>query len=223
MRMLRFSFVSFFVLISFLFFLYLFSEEKINTTYSKKSSVLLEYAIGGDKFVIPRNYIWDETAVANLSIQHVNMQTIYPSMEPYTERTKEIFYEAGWSKGEVSFYIATTNVNNTGQKNIDFITSANNYNFVKSSYAFDVYSISYDSSHQIFMARENDEIVRAFRCGKEEYLPYPSCSTRINYMPSVVLKYSFSKKLLNEWQEIEIEIFTLINGFKATVSTNTKE
>lgn len=189
---------------------------------------LVRLEIGDKVFSIPQNHIWSRDRWGGGKVSGVNMQALLPDFLPYTDLTKKEFDQLGWND-EISLLLTQHNtpgsygtVTRMRRADVyDRITAdygtGKARTLVQSKYMFGLNKIDMTPSRvtgkELYVADDGGGPRYWTECYPDGAGRSPSCSTWLEYSERVAVTYTFSKRHLREWQEIDAAVVRFIQKF----------
>lgn len=171
--------------------------------------------IGDHHYAIPKAYIWDSTALKGGVLNGVNMHAILPDMLPYRKDYAEEFKKPG-SPHKILILL---------ERRPDIFSNKRTLRLYQEKYIDDPPSVGPDnlmkyqfartfSRDELFVNEENKENPVVIMCKREKLVPYPNCTSVIEYKKDLIINIAFSKSKLSEWREIQKNVTDLILKFE---------
>ena len=89
------------------------------------------------------------------------------------------------------------------------------------SYGLSVYAHSIKGREFLVGAWHNGDPVH-FSCSTIGTVPYPSCRTRIMLNENIMVRVSFSRDLLSEWETFCTELLKKVNSFRKNIKSESE-
>lgn len=205
-------------------FFTLVSINKSKNYSPKLDTRKLKYIVSGEVYYIPRNYIWYLEKIVNGEAFGANFHTVYPEFTGYTEANKARFEQRGWND-EITFSIKSVSQYRDSMKTNELRLKEYMENYAVDGSASKVGGFqTYDMSvfqEKIYTKTYAGKSILLL-CGLEDKLPYPSCNINYNISNQVVLRYTFAKKHLGDWDNIHSSMLNLILSFKESANESSK-
>jgi hypothetical protein len=164
------------------------------------------------RFLIPRNYMWSYSKIRDGFVYEPNLHSLYPNFEPMNESNEKIFKSIGHGGGrKVVFHFKSQK----NSKTVDQIIKEglSNYTLSEKNHSDNLEIYDSDTKGYEFIIIRSGSLVQYFNCTKYDYVPYPSCSTRLNFSPEVMILVNFPRPLLDDWVNIRSGLVQLVTGF----------
>lgn len=199
-------------------------------------SNIANLTIADKHFAIPKNYIWAKQDWKGGERTGTNLHAVLPEMEGYSELKKVLFMPGSQEfvrillrakglpglnppVGVTSKQLYTAHVIYNG----NIVKEEKLDNRLTRQYVADgkmgsgEHATPYDvhAHYEVYTARYGDEFYWV-QCVPEGKVIYPSCNTTFFYSDHILVRYSFSKKQLSNWKQIDQKVKKLISEFDVT-------
>lgn len=192
----------------------------------------IDIKIEGRNYIVPIKYL-DKTWKSGQNISHLGLVALLPKFEGRTLKNKHEFtaYKNGIGN-RIKIYLDVTESINKDFLGIfgDLSNKALYLQYYKSQFnASDTYNRDttvYGLSHvgdlrkkELYVSTKINDLTY-YRCYKDPESGkryFPTCETQFPLWGNVVIKYSFSKVYLKDWEEIHEGVIRLVGSFEKRV------
>jgi len=184
--------------------------------------------IGDRIFSIPQNHIWSRDRWSGGKVSGVNMQALLPDFLPYTESTKKQFDRLGVHdkitlllsrhNTPVSYGTVTrmSRADVYGRIIVDYGTGRAR-GLVSNDYMYGLDKIDMTpprvGGKELYVAANGGGSEYWVECSHDGSVPFPSCSTWLEYSERVAIRYTFSRSYLRNWKQIDAAVVSFIKKF----------
>lgn len=197
---------------------------------------LVRLEIGDRIFMIPQNHIWSREDWKGGRVTGVNLHALLPGFQPYTDTNEHEFKKPG-RETRISITLREHNNPNslstsTSMTRVEVFhrrTHNSNSNeaesFIKQEGANGLQLwIKQDTSpkSEIYVASKKNGDFYWLECSRDGEHPNPSCDTLVEYSNQSVIRYSFSKKFLPQWEELDNQVLSFIANFDQSTTQGGK-
>ena len=215
-----------------LFFIWLTWIEKLNNSQSRAPTTdetPVSVIIGGERFAIPRNYIWSPVSeLRNGQTSGVNLHALLPNLTAPSKATVERFKAPGWGD-KITIVVRTqrmegdANTVNAASMNPRetferFVRGATN----QADFNYGLHRLTApratDQTKDVFVGKKETGEFHWLLCSRPKEVVAPSCSSQIDLSKHVAVLYTFSIEYLGNWKQIDSDVAALIRSFQKQAS-----
>jgi len=181
----------------------------------------VDIEIAGQHYEIPKAFIWYRPNWRGGKQHGVNMHALLPEFKPYSKETEAEFKRRGHGR-VISMQLAERGSYLPAKKLFEMMLKEAVGDEGGGPFGFRMYRISSPWNSDLFFRYLDDGSLYFINCKSIESALSPSCSRTIYLGEDHIVKYTYSRDYLEDWQEIDAGVLDFIKGFEATQST-TKE
>ncbi len=210
--------------------LYYETGKRLDIGYGVATSTRkVQLEIGDREFLIPQNYIWSREDWKGGKVTGVNMHTILPHLEGYTEQNKQEFDDSRLHN-TATILLREHNIKGSRTSSTSMtreeVYQRNIYDFglekprglESSSGPYGLTRQQYTKPHdrarnELYIGTLPNGKFYWARCDLKSNVPSPSCKTYFAYSNQTMVSYHFPKDRLKDWQTIDKDIRVLFSQF----------
>jgi hypothetical protein len=188
---------------------------------------IVNIEIDGNRFAIPKGYMWYEGAWKGGKVSGVNLWALLPDMQPRTENNKSEFDGPGGYRGVVGILLSRINKAVSSQEGAGWPAKRKRLSFDWKVKEF-TQGPSFDGPYGFKMYKGNkiaawgellfrtmpDDSLYFIACDQDGGVPFPSCSAEVYLSDKLYVRYTFGKPYLKDWQVIDQKVRQLIHSFE---------
>lgn len=211
--------------------------KRLDIGYGTSTSPrLVRLEIGDRVFMIPQNYIWSREDWKGGRVTGVNLHALLPGFHPYTDTNQHEFKKPG-RNGRISFVLSehnnpnnlSTSTSMTRKEVFHRIThrygTGEPRPFIKKDGVAGLslwLKMERTSADELYVGNKQNGEFYWLECSGDQQYPNPSCSTWVEHSNSITIKYSFSKKFLPLWEELDNQVLNFITAFDQSTTSGGK-
>lgn len=218
--------VSIILIVSFLLWMANETKKRLDIGYGTTTNANFSRLEIGDKvFSISKNYIWSRGDWKGGKVSGVNLHALLPDFEPLTEVNRHEFEKPGWWR-KISMVLSehamqanerpTGHVSMTRREIYERTTRNQTARDLNGPFGLRLqkFANKLSTEDDMYVGTKRDGSFYWVTCRLEGKVPFPSCSTYIEYSKHVVVHYTFPKAKLSDWMRIEDGVLDLIKKFE---------
>jgi len=202
----------------------IYSAHKHETYMRNLETEVVRITLAGHPFDIPMRYLygqaiekyhqWPKAKKERVNVDALTLSVLLPELRPYYLTDDALWKVKGHgSRVEVSimkpvggadWYVSMRNRYLSGTAPGNITKKTQGYGLIQFSGARDRYFPS-DQSAELTIA-----------CDRPDSAKWPSCMTKSNYQPGIVLEYYYALEYLPRWREIDEILKGMFNSFAQT-------
>jgi len=187
------------------------------------------FEMADKRFKIPRNYLWDKEDWQGGQCNNLGFHALLPNFDGYTEANRAEFDKPGWYR-QIRIMLSVHNMP-TGnyhalmtrraiyQRIIHPGTKPHKIKNLPAPYGLSQQQLlpRYPGDKQddeLYVAKKANGDFYWVECSPDKAVPFPSCSTHLEYSTHISIRYSFAKSRLADWHRIDNDVIKTIRHFE---------
>lgn len=197
---------------------------------------LVRLEIGDRIFMIPQNHIWSREDWKGGRVSGVNMHALLPAFEPNTASNLHEFKKPGWNR-TISFLLSEHNTPGSYYSSTSMTRKeifhrmthesssgeAKSFNKKEGVAGLELWiKLKTTFKSELYVGAKRNGDFYWLECSGEGEHSHPSCSTYVEYSNRTVIKYTFPKKFLLQWEELDNQVLRFIASFDQSITKGRK-
>lgn len=189
------------------------------------SGTEVDITISGERYLIPANYTRYAQARAGGTQESVELHTLLPTFEPFSQDKSEKFNYLGPGSRVVHFSLGPIGDILAAERrfNVIYVPQMSSTEARPGSWNLTLYEFNERSAYRnqdLFTFNDSAGRLGLLMCDKvRDNAPSPTCSRFMHLNDKVVFRYRYKRAFLKRWREIDGRLLALVGSFRlATIS-----